>query len=232
MAKKKTQSEPWRNRIVGYGEESPEDLLANPSNFRIHPKAQQDALRDVLNDVGIVDDVIVNRSTGFLVDGHLRVSLAMREGQPSIPVKYVDLSEHEESLILLTFDPLSAMAATDAEKLDELLRDTKTGSATIQAMLSEMATKNGLYQGDLLQYSLLDRGTDPREQFDAFQNATIRQVVLSYPLKGNSTLVDGYEWAIMWMDTICEDFGLQTHTDAVTHLLAAYASTCDGEDEQ
>ena len=68
----------WRNRIAGSGEESPDQLLANPRNFRRHPKHQQDALRGVLAEVGWVQDVIVNRTTGHLVDGHLRVELAMR----------------------------------------------------------------------------------------------------------------------------------------------------------
>jgi hypothetical protein len=30
---------PWRNRIIGHGEEAPDQLLANPRNWRIHPKA-------------------------------------------------------------------------------------------------------------------------------------------------------------------------------------------------
>jgi hypothetical protein len=34
----------WRNRIIGSGQEAPDQLLANPANWRIHPKAQQDAL--------------------------------------------------------------------------------------------------------------------------------------------------------------------------------------------
>ena len=34
----------WVNRIVGTGEEAPDQLLANPRNWRVHPKAQQDAL--------------------------------------------------------------------------------------------------------------------------------------------------------------------------------------------
>lgn len=55
----------WHNRIVGTGEESPDQLLANPRNFRIHPKHQQDALEGVLNEVGWVDDVIVNRWQNF-----------------------------------------------------------------------------------------------------------------------------------------------------------------------
>jgi hypothetical protein len=31
----------WRNRIVGSGEEPPDQLLANPANWRIHPGSQQ-----------------------------------------------------------------------------------------------------------------------------------------------------------------------------------------------
>ena len=27
----------WRNRIVGSGDEPPEQLLANPANWRLHP---------------------------------------------------------------------------------------------------------------------------------------------------------------------------------------------------
>jgi len=48
----------WRNRIVGSGEEAPDQLLANPANWRIHPKAQQDALAGALDQVGWVQQVL------------------------------------------------------------------------------------------------------------------------------------------------------------------------------
>jgi hypothetical protein len=135
---------PWRSRIIGHGEEAPDQLLANPENWRIHPRQQQDALAGVLSEVGWVQDVIVNRRSGHVIDGHLRVSLAISRQEPSVPVVYVDLDEHEERLILATIDPLSAMAATDAEKLDELLRDVRTGDADVQAMLEGLAARSGL----------------------------------------------------------------------------------------
>lgn len=134
----------WRSRIIGHGEEAPHQLLANPLNFRIHPKHQQDALAGVLSEVGWVQDVIVNQQTGHVIDGHLRVSLAISRNEPSIPVVYVDLDEAEEKLILATIDPLSAMAVTDAEKLDELLREVSTDSAAVQAMLSDLAESAGI----------------------------------------------------------------------------------------
>ena len=133
----------WHNRIVGTGEESPDQLLANPRNFRVHPKHQQDALEGVLNEVGWVDDVIVNQRTGFVIDGHLRVSLAQRRGE-MVPVKYVDLDEHEEALILATFDPISALAATDAAQLDALLREVSTSDAAVMQMLSDLAEREGV----------------------------------------------------------------------------------------
>lgn len=133
----------WRNRIVGEGEEAPDQLLANPANWRIHPKAQQDALAGVLSEVGWVQRVIVNRRTGHLVDGHLRVSLALRDEAPTVPVLYVDLDEAEEKLILATIDPIAVLAAPDAEKLRDLLDDVQTGSAAVQQMLADLGRDSG-----------------------------------------------------------------------------------------
>lgn len=139
----------WRNRIVGHGEESPEQLLANPKNWRIHPKSQQDALAGVLREVGWVQEIVVNRRTGFVVDGHLRAAMAIGERQPSVPVKYVDLDEAEEALILATLDPLASLAATDAEQLAALLGEVSTGEAALQQMLSDLAERSGVLDAAL-----------------------------------------------------------------------------------
>jgi DNA modification methylase len=134
----------WQNRIIGSGQEDPEQLLANPGNWRIHPRAQQDALSGVLDEVGWVDQIIVNQRTGHVVDGHLRVSLALRRNEPTVPVLYVDLSEAEEKLVLATLDPIAAMATADKEQLDALLQGVQTGDAAVQAMLAELANDSGL----------------------------------------------------------------------------------------
>ena len=131
----------WANRIVGHGEEAPEGLLANPANWRLHPKAQQDALAGVLSEVGWVQDIIVNRRTGHVVDGHLRVSLALREAARSVPVVYVDLDPAQEALILATLDPLAAMATTDEAKLAALLADiTLPDEAELEGLAELLAS--------------------------------------------------------------------------------------------
>src|ERR1043165_6012237 len=53
----------WRSRIVDRGEAAPADLVANPRNWRGHPPAQRDALAGLLDQVGWVQDVVVNRRT-------------------------------------------------------------------------------------------------------------------------------------------------------------------------
>jgi hypothetical protein len=131
----------WANRIVGHGEEAPEGLLANPANWRLHPKEQQDALAGVLSEVGWVQDIIVNRRSGHVVDGHLRISLALREAARSVPVVYVDLDPAEEALILATLDPLAAMATTDEAKLAELLADiTLPDEAELEGLAALLAS--------------------------------------------------------------------------------------------
>jgi len=139
---------PWQNRIVGTGTEAPDQLLANPRNWRIHPQAQQEGLEAVLDRVGWVQNVVVNRSTGFMVDGHLRVTLAMRREEPEVPVVYVDLSPEEEDLILATFDPISSLAGTDRDHIAALLRGIDShGDTALDALLEKIAEDAGLVDG-------------------------------------------------------------------------------------
>lgn len=128
----------FKNRIIGHGEESPEQLLANPLNWRIHPDEQQKALTGAMREVGIVQSVIVNQRTGHLVDGHLRVQIAMKNNQSTIPVVYVDLSEQEEAIILATIDPITGMAVTDRIMLDSLLAQIDVEDEDLNRLLESM----------------------------------------------------------------------------------------------
>ena len=107
----------WQNRIVGHGEEAPDQLLANPRNWRIHSQAQQDALSSVLEHVGLVQSVVVNQRSGFVVDGHLRVALA-------------------------SLDSITAMAGTDEEKLSELL--ASVDREDVAGLLAAVAAAEGV----------------------------------------------------------------------------------------
>ena len=129
----------WRNRIVGSGEEAPDQLVANPANWRTHPGPQRDALRGSLTEVGWVQQVMVNQRTGFVVDGHARVEEALSRGEATVPVIYVDLSPEEEALVLATLDPIGAMATRDDARLTALLAELQVDDAGLQALLDDIA---------------------------------------------------------------------------------------------
>jgi len=129
----------WRNRIVGSGMMAPDQFLANPNNFRIHSAMQESALEEVLDRVGWVRTVLVNRTTGHVLDGHLRVALGIRRGEAEIPYDLVDITEAEEKLVLAALDPIAGMAGTDHEKLAGLLAELQIDlGGSLHAMLTEL----------------------------------------------------------------------------------------------
>ena len=131
----------YENRIVGHGSRDPRDLLENPENWRTHSAAQLAALAGVLENVGFVQSVIVNQRTGLLVDGHARVALAVKTGQPAVPVVFVDLSKKEERLILATLDPLGALANSDADKLESLMGTLDIRDPAFAGLLESLEAK-------------------------------------------------------------------------------------------
>lgn len=133
----------WRSRIVGQGECDPEQLQANPFNWRIHPRTQRDVVESSLERIGWIQQPVVNRVTGHLIDGHLRVQAAIARGERTIPVLYVDLTEEEERIALASLDPTSALAVTDAEQLNNLLSDLDLGEDALGGMLDDLLAEAG-----------------------------------------------------------------------------------------
>lgn len=137
----------WRTRIVGHDSVDPRTLTGNPKNHRTHPQAQRDVVRDSIAELGFVKSVLVNKTTGYVIDGHERLWQALNavETDPSvtIDVEYVELSEAEEAKALAVLDASTDMAIVDPVKLDELLRDFETGSEALSQMLSDLAEDAG-----------------------------------------------------------------------------------------
>lgn len=114
------------------------DIIPNDKNWRRHPKAQKDAMRGVLEEVGWAQQVVVNERTGNLVDGHLRLELAEEAGQKTIKVTTVDMTREEELKVLATMDPIGAMASRDRERLGNLLEGIETRNEAVRNLLDEM----------------------------------------------------------------------------------------------
>lgn len=161
-----------QNRIVGEGNESPEQLLANPKNWRIHPSHQRSALLKVLDTVGWVDQVIVNQTTGHLIDGHLRVSVAMERNEKTVPVLYVSLTEQEEEIVLATLDPIGSLAVADSELLDSLLAEVRKNE-NLTDLADTVASKYNLE-------TLEDFGELQPVEDEGLPSVPLTQVVISF----------------------------------------------------
>ncbi len=149
---------PWRSRITGHAEVSPAELVPNPRNWRTHPSEQQRAIAGALAEVGWVTEVIVNQTTGKVVDGHLRIELALARDERTVPVTYVELSEEEEALVLATLDPIGAMADAEATALESLLATLDPADADLRAFLDDLARQQ---ETETLRAGLVDPDDAP-----------------------------------------------------------------------
>lgn len=133
----KPQKHPLQSRITGEDTVAADQLLANPNNWRTHPKEQRAALEGLLDTVGWVQRVIVNEVTGHIVDGHLRAEVALARSE-DVPVVYVRLTEQEERLVLAALDPIGGLAGTDQGMLDQLLEGIEVEDAGLQALIDSL----------------------------------------------------------------------------------------------
>jgi DNA modification methylase len=137
-----------RNRVKALRNVRAADLAPNPKNWRTHPKAQQDALRGILAEVGYADALLARElpdGSLMLVDGHLRAETTPEQ---EVPVLVLDINEAEADKLLLSLDPLAALAETNAVALDSLLREVDTGSEGLQQMYADLADAADLYQDE------------------------------------------------------------------------------------
>ena len=135
----RTTTTPWRSRITGSGTLKVAEAKPHELNFRLHPAGQSQALAASLDNVGWVQQVVVNTTTGNLLDGHLRVELAAQRGEAELPCLFVELSEDEERLVLASLDPIAAMATADRAKLQELLASIQSEDEAVRGLLESIA---------------------------------------------------------------------------------------------
>jgi hypothetical protein len=128
-----------RDRIRELRRVKASDLLPNPKNWRRHPKEQSAAMRALLSEIGYAGALLARELPDGqlqLIDGHLRLETTPKA---MVPVLVLDVTEAEADKILLTFDPISALAQADRAQLEVLLSTVRTEDKAIAAMLECVA---------------------------------------------------------------------------------------------
>jgi hypothetical protein len=151
-----------RNRIVEDVEIPSEELLDHEGNPRQHPNAQKAAMRGILNEIGIVNRLLVYKSSRqggryVVLDGHLRKN----EFRMRWPCTVLDLSDDEADLLIQAYDAVGALALTDKDTLRKLREKAEFQDASVRVMLDntegapdrkipEKATRNRELEGQTI----------------------------------------------------------------------------------
>jgi hypothetical protein len=126
-------STPIRNRIKGHRRVRAGDLLPHELNFRSHPDVQKAALQALYQEVGFARSLLAYEMPDGrlkLLDGHLRRDL---DPGMEVDVEILDVNEEEARALLLSIDPLAALAETQHKLHERLLELTPTASPDLQA---------------------------------------------------------------------------------------------------
>ena len=121
---------PYKLRIREHRKVCASELLVHPLNPRIHPDAQKSALSAILNEIGFARSLLAYETPEGklqLIDGHLRK-------EQEVMVEILDVNEQEANALLLSLDPLAALAQFDSPTLEALRKATSTQSVTLQTL--------------------------------------------------------------------------------------------------
>src|SRR5438132_9510574 len=124
---------PIRNRIKAHRRVRAGDLVPHEWNFRIHPELQRAALRTLYEQIGFARSLLAYELPDGrlkLIDGHLRRDL---DPDMEVDVEVLDVNEDEARALLLSIDPLAALAQMQEQIHQRLLEITPTDSEELKA---------------------------------------------------------------------------------------------------
>ena len=135
---------PTRNRIKSHRKIRAGDLVPHEWNFRLHPDAQKAALLAIYQEIGFARSLLAYELPDGrlkLIDGHLRrdldpnLEVDVRDLDPNleVDVEVLDVNDAEARALLLSIDPLAALAETQDQLHQRLLDMTPTISPDLTA---------------------------------------------------------------------------------------------------
>src|SRR5271156_4122342 len=112
---------PIRNRIKSHIRVRAGDLVPHELNPRRHSEAQRDMLRALYGEIGFARSLLAYELPDGrlkLIDGHLRRDL---DPDLEVDVEVLDVNDEEARALLLSIDPLAALAEMQAQLHERLL---------------------------------------------------------------------------------------------------------------
>src|SRR6266853_6310639 len=125
-------SDPIRNRIKAHRRVRAGDLLIHELNFRLHPEFQRAAIQAIYREVGFARSLLAFELPDGrlkLIDGHLRRDI---DPDMEVDVEVLDVNDDEARTLLLSIDPLAALAETQKQLHDRLMEVTPISNEVLK----------------------------------------------------------------------------------------------------
>lgn len=196
------------------------ELKPAPYNPRVMSEETMAGLSASLRRFGLVEPIIWNERTGFVVGGHQRLTVLQSAGAKKAQVVVIDLPPAEEKALNIALNNLNG--EWNYTMLKDLLADLQP-SEEDRVMLGFTGQElNALLKWGEEMSAAPDAGiglsTD--ERLEIFNNNAIKQIVLYFPN-------DRYISILERMKSIAEAQSppLETNSDVFELLLASYEKT-------
>ena len=165
-----------------------ERLTANPENYRTHPDAQLEHLRESLRAFGWYRNVVCTPE-GMCLAGHGIIAAAKAEGHVTVPVHVFRGTEAEVRKLMVADNEASRLAEDDPDQLSQLLasiaaesehglQGTGHDEESLAALLEEVAGQDADAFANSLKGIGLDVERQPHEgfhfSFEAEEAAVVR----------------------------------------------------------
>lgn len=151
-------------------------LVPHPSNPRIISDAARKKLKGVIKEIGLLETVIVNKTTGFMLGGHQRVGVLdqlehynheTHKNDYELDVAVVELDEAQEARMLVFLNNPSGQGSWDLEKLAELVEET--GEVTLESMGFDRRDVEIMFEGDARFETLFASSAEASDTKAAFE---------------------------------------------------------------
>ena len=148
-----------RNRIVKTEQHHSSEINPFPWNPRKHPQDQKAAMAGIMNEVGILQELLCYYSPSdgklYCLDGHMR----FQEFDRVWDCKILDLTDEEAAKVVISYDGVGRMAQYDETLTRELEQEAAFEDAAVNVMIDGLDT----WGADGAAHGESDSGHDPTD---------------------------------------------------------------------
>lgn len=189
-------------------------LIPYARNSRTHNEAQVAQIAASIREFGFNNPVLIGFDNDIIA-GHGRVLAAQKLQLEKVPCIRLDhLTDTQKRAYVIADNRIALNAGWDEEMLKLELADLKETEIDLELLgfstaELEMFTQIGQ---EMETVNSEDNTRTPKDNAEGLEDASVRQIILVYPLEEYTKIVDA-------MGEYAEKFALSNNTEVVSHLL-------------